>query len=108
VTERQSRPLQVLTRTFPGAAYVIEFDDRDATDALRFNAIGMVDGRMLIVTIRMGGAVVRIIPPRGQSRMKKRSRLNPKKPPKTGWQAFDAMSEAERRRAALSDPDCPA
>lgn len=32
-------------------------------------------------------------------------RLNPKRPPKTDWRAFDAMSEAERRRAALSDPD---
>jgi len=34
-------------------------------------------------------------------------RLNPKKPPKTDWRAFDAMSEAERHAAAISDPDCP-
>jgi putative transcriptional regulator len=34
-------------------------------------------------------------------------KLNPKRPPKTDWRAFDAMSEAERYRAALSDPDCP-
>jgi len=34
-------------------------------------------------------------------------RLNPKKPPKTDWRAFDAMSEEERHAAALSDPDCP-
>ena len=33
--------------------------------------------------------------------------LNPKKPPKTDWRAFDAMSEQERHRATLSDPDCP-
>ncbi|HEY4920372.1 MAG TPA: hypothetical protein VII40_09750 [Xanthobacteraceae bacterium] len=33
--------------------------------------------------------------------------LNPKKPPKTDWRAFDAMSEAARHRAALADPDCP-
>jgi putative transcriptional regulator len=33
-------------------------------------------------------------------------RLDAKKPPKTDWRAFDAMSEAERRRASLSDPDC--
>jgi putative transcriptional regulator len=32
-------------------------------------------------------------------------RLNPKRPPKTDWRAFDAMSEADRHRAALSDPD---
>ena len=42
--------------------------------------------------------------------MKKRSitrfKLNPKRPPKTDWRAFDAMSVEERHRAALSDPDC--
>src|ERR1700722_18118821 len=31
----------------------------------------------------------------------------PKKPPKTDWRAFDAMSENERHRAALSDADAP-
>ena len=30
--------------------YTIEFDDRDAAGELRFNAIGMVDGRVLFVT----------------------------------------------------------
>jgi putative transcriptional regulator len=34
-------------------------------------------------------------------------RLHPKKPPKTDWRAFDAMSEAARHQASLSDPDCP-
>jgi putative transcriptional regulator len=34
-------------------------------------------------------------------------KLNPKKPPKTDWRDFDAMSEEERHQAALSDPDCP-
>jgi putative transcriptional regulator len=34
-------------------------------------------------------------------------RLNPKKPPKSDWRSFDAMSEKERHQAALSDPDCP-
>lgn len=36
-----------------------------------------------------------------------RFRLNAKKPPKTDWRAFDAMSEDERRRAARSDADAP-
>ena len=36
-----------------------------------------------------------------------RFRLNPKKPPKTDWRAFDAMSEEKRHRAAISDRDCP-
>ena len=34
-----------------------------------------------------------------------RFKLNAKKPPKTDWRAFDAMSEDERHRAALSDAD---
>jgi putative transcriptional regulator len=34
-------------------------------------------------------------------------RLNPKKPPKTDWRAFDAKSEAQRHAAAISDPYCP-
>ena len=37
-----------------------------------------------------------------------RFKLDPKKPPKTDWRAFDAMSEHERHRAALSDPDVAA
>ncbi len=36
-----------------------------------------------------------------------RFKLNPKKPPKTDWRAFDAMSDEERHRAAVSDPDAP-
>jgi putative transcriptional regulator len=34
-----------------------------------------------------------------------RFKLDPKRPPKTDWRAFDAMSEQERHLAALSDPD---
>jgi putative transcriptional regulator len=34
-----------------------------------------------------------------------RFKLNPKKPPKTDWRAFDGMSEEARHRAAVSDPD---
>jgi putative transcriptional regulator len=36
-----------------------------------------------------------------------RIRRDPKDSPKTDWRAFDAMSDEERHRAALSDPDCP-
>ena len=41
--------------------YVIEFDDRDAASELPFNAIGLVDGRMLFVAYTMRGDIVRII-----------------------------------------------
>jgi hypothetical protein len=34
-------------------------------------------------------------------------KLNPKKPPKSDWRAFDAMSEEARHRAARSDKDAP-
>jgi putative transcriptional regulator len=34
-------------------------------------------------------------------------KLDPKAPPKTDWGAFDAMSDEDRHRAALSDLDCP-
>jgi putative transcriptional regulator len=36
-----------------------------------------------------------------------RFKLIPKKPPKTDWRRFDAMSEKDRHRATLSDPDSP-
>ena len=36
-----------------------------------------------------------------------RFKLDPKKPPKTDWRAFDAVSDEERHRAAVSDPDAP-
>ena len=45
--------------------YVIELDDLDATDELRFNAVGLDDGRMLFVTYTVRGDVVRIISARG-------------------------------------------
>jgi putative transcriptional regulator len=35
-----------------------------------------------------------------------RFKLDPKKPPKSDWRAFDAMTE-EERQAALSDSDAP-
>jgi uncharacterized DUF497 family protein len=52
--------------------HVIEFDDRDATGELRFNAIGLVDGRMLFVAYTMRGDVVRIISARGAEPHEKR------------------------------------
>jgi uncharacterized DUF497 family protein len=52
--------------------FVIEFDDLDVTDELRFNAIGQVDGRMLFITYTMRGRVVRIISARGAEPHEKR------------------------------------
>jgi putative transcriptional regulator len=36
-----------------------------------------------------------------------RFKLDPRKPPKSDWRAFDAMSAQQRHRAAVSDPDAP-
>jgi uncharacterized DUF497 family protein len=44
---------------------VIEFDDLGATGEMRFNAIGLADGRMPFVTYTLRGDVVRIISARG-------------------------------------------
>jgi len=50
----------------------IEFDDTDASDELRFNAVGLVGGRMLFVSYTMRGMVVRIISARGTEPHEKR------------------------------------
>jgi uncharacterized protein len=52
--------------------FIVEFDDPDAADEMRFNAIGLVDGRMLLVTYTMRGDVVRIISARGAEPHEKR------------------------------------
>ena len=52
--------------------YVIEFDDDGATGEGRFNAIGLVDGRMLFVAYALRGDVVRIISARGAEPHEKR------------------------------------
>ena len=52
--------------------YVIEFDDLDAGGELRFNAIGMVEGRMLFVAYTTRGDKVRIISARGAEPHEKR------------------------------------
>jgi uncharacterized protein len=63
---------------FPTAAkvfpdpYLVEFDDRDATGELRFNAIGLVGGRVLFVTYTIRGDIVRIISARGAEPHEKR------------------------------------
>ena len=51
---------------------VIELDDLDAAGELRFNAIVLVDGRMLFVSFTIRGDVVRIISARGAEPHEKR------------------------------------
>lgn len=91
--------------------FAIEFDDLDATGELRFNVIGLIDGRMLFVTCTMRGEVVRIISARGAEPHEKgnitKFKLDSKQPPNSDWRAFDAMSEEQRHRAAVSDQDAP-
>lgn len=52
--------------------YLIEFEDVDAAGEPRFNAIGLVDGRMLFVAYTIRGDVVRIISARGAEPHEKR------------------------------------
>jgi uncharacterized DUF497 family protein len=51
---------------------VIEFEDPGTTGEMRFNATGLVDGRMLFVTYTLKGEVVRIISARGAEPHEKR------------------------------------
>jgi uncharacterized DUF497 family protein len=52
--------------------YAIEFDDRGALGELRFNAIGMVEGRVLFVSYTLRNDRVRIISARGAEPHEKR------------------------------------
>jgi uncharacterized protein len=75
--ERTSQPEEARRRLRMAAKvfldpHVIEFDDLGATGELRFNAIGVVEGRMLFVTYTMRGDVIRIISARGAEPHEKR------------------------------------
>jgi uncharacterized protein len=52
--------------------YVIKFDEFSATGEVRFNVIGLVEGRMLFVTYTMRDDVIRIISARGAEPHEKR------------------------------------
>lgn len=45
--------------------HILEIDDDTAPDEFRFDAIGMVDGRLLFVTCTIRGEAIRIISARG-------------------------------------------
>jgi uncharacterized protein len=52
--------------------YVIEVEDRDARQEQRFNAIGMVGSRLLVVTYTVRRGVIRIISARRAESYEKR------------------------------------
>ncbi len=52
--------------------YYMEYDQEDDDDGLRYNAIGLVDGRMLHVTFTTRGNVHRIISARAAERHERR------------------------------------
>jgi uncharacterized protein len=52
--------------------HVIEYDDWGAHDEIRFNAIGLVDGRMFFVTYTIREDIIRIISARGAEPHEKR------------------------------------
>jgi hypothetical protein len=52
--------------------YLVEFDEHDPSGELRFNAIGLVDARMLFVTFTVRDDVIRIISARGAEPHEKR------------------------------------
>ena len=52
--------------------FQVEYDDNTTRHELRFNVIGMVGGRLLVVTFTMRGDVCRIISARGAEPHEKR------------------------------------
>ena len=52
--------------------FVVDFEDRDPSGETRFNTIGFVDGRVLVVTCTIRGNVTRIISARGAEPHEKR------------------------------------
>jgi uncharacterized DUF497 family protein len=52
--------------------HVVEYEDGDVEYEQRFNAIGMVNGRVLVVTYTMRGPIIRIISARGAEPYEKR------------------------------------
>lgn len=52
--------------------YYVEYDEQDDDDGLRYNAIGLVDGRMLHVTFTMRGGTYRLISARAAERHERR------------------------------------
>ena len=52
--------------------HVLEFDDHSRPDELRFNAIGLVEERMIVVTYAIRGDFIRIISARGAEPHEKR------------------------------------
>lgn len=55
-----------------GDPFRLETDDQHDDDVIRFNTIGMVDGRLLIVTFTMRGETYRIISARLADRHERR------------------------------------
>lgn len=56
--------------------FLLEIEDERGYDEFRWNAIGMVEGRILIVTYTMRGARYRIISARGATPRERRTYHN--------------------------------
>jgi len=100
---------ETATRVFDDAFAIERLDDRGDYGEDRYSILGMVDGRLLYVAYTVRDGIIRMISAREQSHMKDGSttRITRKqaKSVKTDWTRFDAMSDAQRHQAALSDPD---
>ena len=83
--------------------FAIEWtDDRHGDTEERFVTVGMVEARLLYVAYTLRGERIRLF------RRARRSRGNDgdtTMKTKHDWSRLDAMTEAQRRAAALADPD---
>jgi putative transcriptional regulator len=73
---------------------------------VRSNIIGMVEGRLLVVTYALRAGRIRIISARKANHAKDADMSKKSvKRSQTDWTRFDAMTDEQIRRAALADPD---
>ena len=83
--------------------FAIEWtDDRHGDAEERFVTVGMVEGRLLLVVYTLRGERIRIISARRPSRANDGDTTMKTK---HDWSRLDAMTEEQRRAAALADPD---
>jgi len=84
-------------------------DDRRDYGEIRIQALGEVDGRLMVVVFTWRGTTRRIISarkanPREQGDLKRRS-VGKAKGRRTDWTAFDALTDEDIAAAIQDDPD---
>lgn len=94
------------TRVFDDPFYLDEIDDREDYGEERSNTVGMVDGRLLVVTYTLRKGATRVSLPDWRSHAKVAGTMKRNAKAKAiDWTRVDRMTDEDIRKAALADPD---